>query len=364
MLETSDLEFEYPDELVALSPVSKGTSRILLVSRDRPVYEEINWSRFLSLFKSGDTLVLNETRVLPARLIVNRPSGKKGEVFFLSQTDNGHVWQVLTKNMNLKAGKVIELPGQIKAEVMTPGRITTIRFTSPVDTIGYLNEFGEVPLPPYITELRGTDKSRSEDKESYQTSWAKSWGSVAAPTAGLHFTKAHLDELEKAGVNIRFITLHVGAGTFMPLDEGKLKELELHSEVVEVGLETCQSILKTQAAGKCVWACGTTVARALESAVWGSGTGGTNIPMIAPFRGETKLFIHPGYKFQVVEALLTNFHQPRSSLLALVAAFGSRVIPASTQDARSSVEKVKQVYKYAIEKKFRLFSYGDLTVWR
>jgi S-adenosylmethionine:tRNA ribosyltransferase-isomerase len=362
MLKVSDLDFKYPQELVAVEPAPRGTSRILSSLRDREVFEELTWTRFLNFFKSGDTLVLNQSKVLPARLVIKKDSGKTGEVLFLRQA-TAHIWDVMTGQMNLKVDKVIDLPGEVKARVLKTGRVARLEILSTINTVDYLNEFGQVPLPPYITQIRKTNLTKPLDKERYQNTWANDWGSVAAPTAGLHFTDAHLNMLKHNGVQVEFITLHVGAGTFLPLDEGPLDEVELHTEWVSVSQKTCDAILKTQAAGKKVWACGTTVTRALESAVWASGTGGTNIPMIKPYTGETALFISPGYKFQVVEGLLTNFHQPESSLLALVAAFGTRLVPQDPRSKLECIEKVKRAYNFAIQKKFRLFSYGDLTVW-
>jgi S-adenosylmethionine:tRNA ribosyltransferase-isomerase len=201
-----------------------------------------------------------------------------------------------------------------------------------------------------------------EDRKRYQTVWAKNLGSVAAPTAGLHFGEEHLKFFRNQGVKVVTVTLHVGAGTFLPIQTENLKDFEIHSEVMEVGESVCDAILKTQAAGKKVWACGTTSLRALETATIASSKGSGRLPMISPFLGETQLFIRPGYRFLVVDGLLTNFHQPKSSLLSLVATFATRHPANSFQEEKKSVEKLLMAYQYAIEKKFRLFSYGDLTV--
>jgi S-adenosylmethionine:tRNA ribosyltransferase-isomerase len=201
-----------------------------------------------------------------------------------------------------------------------------------------------------------------EDRKRYQTVWAKNLGSVAAPTAGLHFSQAHLDQLKKNGVKIVTVTLHVGAGTFLPIQTENLKDFEIHSEVMEGNKTVCDAILKTQATGKKVWACGTTSLRALETATIASAKGSGRLPLIAPFLGETQLFIRPGYRFLVVDGLLTNFHQPQSSLLSLAATFATREPANSFQDEKKAVEKILKAYEFAIEKKFRLFSYGDLTV--
>jgi S-adenosylmethionine:tRNA ribosyltransferase-isomerase len=361
MLKTEDLNFEYPNELVAQSAKPRGESRILSLSRDKNFFEEIHWQKFFGLFQKGDTLVLNDSRVIWARLKIQKLSGARGEIFFLRA--EGLKWQVLTKGLKLKVGKVIDLPGNIKATTLKYDRISEIEISENVDIPKYFEKYGSVPLPPYITSLRDDNSDfELEDRKRYQTVWAKSFGSVAAPTAGLHFTEEHLKILRDKGVSVQYVTLHVGAGTFLPIETENLDDFQIHSEFIEVGSATCFSILKTQAAGKKIWACGTTALRALETAVQASSSGSSRLPLIAPFIGETSLFIRPGYTFLVVDGLLTNFHQPKSSLLSLVAAFATRNQTGSRSDAVKAVEKVKDVYKWAMEKKFRLFSYGDLTV--
>jgi S-adenosylmethionine:tRNA ribosyltransferase-isomerase len=367
MLLTADLDFNYPDNLVATEALPRGKSRIWHISRDSNKFEEIGWERFLAHFKKGDTLVLNDSRVLWARLKIKKISGAAAEVFFLKTLDgNPNRWEVLSRGLNLKLGGEIDLPGDVKARVLVSGRVSQIEITSkrfgPEDLKNYFTAWGDVPLPPYIMSLRPGKESLISDKERYQTVWAQNWGSVAAPTAGLHFTEEHLAKLRQSGVKVVFVTLHVGAGTFMPVDTEKLDDFNIHSEFAVVGDQACAAILETQAAGKRVWACGTTALRAVESAIWATGQARTNLPLIRPFAGETNLFIKPGYKFLAVDGLLTNFHQPRSSLLALVAAFATRMPPVGTQQERAAVEKILEAYRQAIQKKFRLFSYGDLTV--
>lgn len=364
MLLTSDLQFEYPEGLVALEAKPRGTSRILKISRVQSQFSEISWDNLLATFKAGDTLVLNDSQVLWARLPTKKPTGKNGEIFFLRTLSNSKHWEVLSRALSLKEGSEIILPGDVRAIVTKTGRISEIQLQSEIDLKKYFEQCGEVPLPPYITSLREAQKKKSDanDRERYQNVWAKEWGSVAAPTAGLHFSQEHLQILKKQGVKVVYVTLHVGAGTFLPIETERLADFEIHAEVVKVTAETCEAIRETQAAGKKVWACGTTAMRAIESAVWASGTAETRLPLIAPFFGETRLFITPGYKFRVVDGLLTNFHQPRSSLLALAAAFATWE-PAHTEvEEKRAVQKIMDAYKFAIEKKFRLFSYGDLTV--
>ncbi|MDZ4676871.1 MAG: tRNA preQ1(34) S-adenosylmethionine ribosyltransferase-isomerase QueA [Oligoflexia bacterium] len=370
MLLTADLQFEYPENLVATSALARGKSRILHISRDRDQVEEINWSRFLAMFKKGDTLVLNDSKVLWARLIIEKQTGSLGEIFFLKTLANQKHWEILSKGMNLKVGKTIDLPGDLKAKVLKTGRISEIEIEQSVDLAQYFLKHGNVPLPPYIIQARENQvceniklvDQAAEDKTRYQNVWAQNLGSVAAPTAGLHFGDEHLKYLRESGVKIVYVTLHVGAGTFLPIETEKLSDFQIHPEIAIIEPLTCEAVRRTQATGKKVWACGTTATRALESAVWASGTGGTNIPMIVPFVGETRLFISPGYKFQVVDAMLTNFHQPQSSLLALVSAFGTRMIPEGRAQELKTLQKILNAYKFAIDKKFRLFSYGDLTV--
>ncbi len=368
MLLTSDLKFNFPQELVSKNARPRGQSRIFHISRGSDDCEELQWPRFLAFFQKGDTLILNDTKVLWARLIIQKESGKEGEIFFLKTSGESlNQWEVLAKNLNMKAGRKIELPGGIKALVKEKGRISKIQVTSEEFTNEKLKNYflahGEVPLPPYITSLRSGDSSNtSNDRERYQTIWAKYWGSVAAPTAGLHFTEDHLRGLRSRGVKVEFVTLHVGAGTFLPVDTQNLNDFKIHSEFAAVGPEVCSAIRESQGMGKKVWACGTTALRALESAVQTSGTAGTRLPLVAPFAGETKLFITPGYKFEVVNGLLTNFHQPESTLLALVSAFATETPPSNSKGELKAVQKILRAYEIAIEKKFRLFSYGDLTV--
>ena len=366
MLQTAELDFSYPDELVALKPKERGTSRILFIPRDSNQFRELNWMNLLAFFKKGDTLVLNDTEVLWARLVIPKAQGKSGEIFFLKTMDSQQHWQVLSRALNLKEKKVIELPGGIKATVLKAGRVSELKIHTVFDLKKYFAEFGHVPLPPYIENLRSSVKDEDfaveQDKNRYQTAWAKNWGSVAAPTASLHFSQAHLDQIKKQGVKIAWTTLHVGAGTFMPIETETLEAFQIHSEVVNVPPQTCHMIRESQATGKKIWACGTTVLRALETAVWATGTAETNMPLIAPFYGETSLYIHPGSRFAVVDGLLTNFHQPKSSLLALAATFSIIGEAQTISDKRARVKKILDAYQFAIAKKFRLFSYGDLTV--
>jgi S-adenosylmethionine:tRNA ribosyltransferase-isomerase len=367
MLLTADLDFKFPEELIATHARPRGTSRILKISRTTSTMQEITWQNLLATIRVGDTLVLNDSQVLWARLRAKKTTGKEGEVFFLRTLSSTSHWRILSKGLKLSLGEKIFLPpGDLQAEVVAVGRTSEIKISRTLDLQKYFKEFGDVPLPPYITNLRGdhkqTDAERSEDEMRYQNEWAKVWGSVAAPTAGLHFSNQDLEHLKAQGVKIAYVTLHVGAGTFLPLDTEKLNDFQIHEEVVNVDAKACATIRQSQAAGKKIWACGTTALRAIESAVWASGTAESNLPMITPFYGETRLFITPGYKFRCISALLTNFHQPQSSLLALVAAFATEKPPQSEEEKKLGVQKILRAYHFAIQKRFKLFSFGDLTV--
>ncbi len=339
-MKITDLDFKFPLELVATEPRPRGESRIFFIPKKSCQFVEKSWDDFFQLFNSGDLLVLNNTKVLKARLIM----GNK-EVFFLKTLSGPKHWQVLTKGLKGKTGKAITLPGDVQARILVPGKPAEIEILDDIDNEEYLSRYGHVPLPPYILALRENHEDNLEDITRYQTTWAEKLGSVAAPTASLHFEESHLLRLKKMGIQISFITLHVGGGTFFPIDTDNVRDYKIHSESVAITKETAEAIIKTKASGGKIWACGTTVARALES------SGGEE------FTGETDLFITPGFEFKVVDGLLTNFHQPASSLVLLAASFAGQGL---MEDA--ALAKIKTAYQAAIEKKFRLFSYGDLTV--
>ena len=332
----SELEFSYPDELVATE--RQLPSRILL-NKAGESRELANQSELLEQFEPGDLLVLNETRVLKRRIFAE--SGL--EILFLKGLTPRR-WEVLCPSSRWKAGVEQVLPGGIRLQIVERARIQTVEANEPL-TPEYFEKYGDLPLPPYIQKARGERRNRSKDQAQYQTAWAKNNGSLAAPTASLHFTDETLAALEKRNVQIAKITLHVGLGTFLPITASNLDEHQMHAEQVEISRMTWEQVLATRARGKHVWALGTTVIRSLESAAHGL------VPETeSGFRGESALFIRPGFEFRVVDRVLTNFHQPRSTLLALIGAF-------------AGLETVKAAYAWAIERKFRLFSYGDLTVW-
>ena len=284
--------------------------------------------------EAGDLLVFNNTRVIPARLIGAKPTGGKVEVFLLTRLD-GDRWEVLVKpGKKARIGQEIlfgdELSCVVEDNTDFGGRIVRFRYQGIFEEV--LDRLGETPLPPYI-------KEKLADKERYQTVYAKENGSAAAPTAGLHFTKEMLAKLEAKGVRLAFVTLHVGLGTFRPVNVENVLEHVMHKEYYSVSADAAEAIRQTKEAGGRVIAVGTTAVRTLESAAEEDGT-------ITPKTGWTEIFIYPGYRFKVVDALVTNFHLPKSTLLMLVSALADR-------------EMMLEAYRVAVEEKYRFFSFGD-----
>ena len=292
-------------------------------------------------FQAGDVLVINDTRVLRRRVF----SEAGLEILFLNSSDAGISWDVLCPSTRWKNGTTQKLPDGVELELIERGRPQKIRASRPLDE-AYFEKAGDLPLPPYIQKARNERRNRDQDKLEYQTAWAKNAGSLAAPTASLHFSQKHLETLRARGVKVVQITLHVGLGTFLPITAENLDEHVMHAEWIEIPAEAWKTVQETKASGGKIWALGTTVTRSLESA-------SLNMLQKKPdgsLQGESRLFIKPGFEYQVVDVLLTNFHQPRSTLLALVGAF-------------AGLDCVKSCYEWAIERRFRLFSYGDLSVW-
>lgn len=306
--------------------------------------EELNpFEALLDEFRSGDLLVLNDSRVLRRR-VFTLTSGL--EILFLAPLNPERtLWRVLCPSSRWKQGVLEKIPEGIELELVERGRTQVLRASASLQET-YFETHGEMPLPPYIQKARGERHNRQSDSLQYQTAWARRDGSLAAPTASLHFTPEHLEQLRKRGVRIETLTLHVGLGTFMPISVENLNEHVMHSETVMVPPQTWRAVLETRAQGGRVWGLGTTVTRALESSALGLLDGSEE----TGFAGETDLFIRPGHEWRVIDVLLTNFHQPRSTLYALVAAF-------------AGLETVRNAYQWAMEREFRLFSYGDLSVW-
>lgn len=294
----------------------------------------------LDEFFPGDLLVINESKVIPARVF----SREEVEILFL-RNQSASEWQVLFPAREFKVGDDINLPGDVTLTLMAKGLPQIARVSREL-TPEYFAEHGEFALPPYIQEARAQRHNTEKDKQWYQTAWAKNPGSVAAPTASLHFSGKDLQALKDKGVNVAKLSLHVGAGTFLPVKTEKLEDHKMHAEQVEIPRETLELIQETKSKGGRVWALGTTVARSVEA--WAQGHFETRPDGTA--QGETKLFITPNYQFKIVNGLLTNFHQPKSTLLSLVFAF-------------AGIERTKFAYSWAIERRFKLFSYGDLSAW-
>lgn len=334
-MKLADLDFIYPEKLVAIEP--RRPSRVMWVEGAVP--HEISLADLLSRIPAGDLLVVNDTRVLRRRVFANGL-----EILFLNSAD-GQTWEVLFPSRAYKLDDIIELPEGRKAKLVRKGRPQSLQTDGPLDE-AYFERAAELPLPPYIQKARGERHTKDLDDSWYQTAWAAQPGSLAAPTASLHFSDTDLQTLRQRGVRVESLTLHVGLGTFLPVTAEDLDQHDMHAEDVAVSAKLMNAVTETKTRGGRVWCLGTTACRGLESAAQGllpsDGQGG--------FRGETRLLIQPGYEWRVTDRLLTNFHQPQSTLLALVAAW-------------AGLEKVKSCYAWAIEKEFRLFSYGDLSVW-
>ncbi len=339
----STFDYHLPDGRIAQYPADRrDDARTLIVPREgHPPFRGIRFGRIGELFEAGDLLVLNETRVLPARLIGRKPSGAAGEVLLLRPTGSApDVWEALVRpGSKLKPGRTLvvadDLSIDIEASLPSGGR--TVRLRSSIGTTEAIEKHGRVPLPPYVTR-----EPEPLDRDRYQTVYAQVPGSVAAPTAGLHFTPGLLGALEARGVTLTRLTLHVGVGTFRPVEVEDPSRHVMHEEWFEVSPATARAVDATRSSGGKVWAVGTTVARALEAAAVPSGR-------VEPAAGMTDLFIRPPYEFRAVDALITNFHLPRSTLLMLVAAF-------------AGTETVLSAYDWAVRDGYRFYSYGDAMV--
>jgi S-adenosylmethionine:tRNA ribosyltransferase-isomerase len=332
-MRTDEFDFVLPENLIAQHPPElRGASRILHVHDG--VHEDKAFADFLELVNAHDVLVLNDTRVIKARLFGTKQSGGKIEVLVERVLNDHEVWAQVRASRSPVAGSYLYLADKIDVEVLgREGEFFHLRFVDDENVWTLLERYGRLPLPPYITHT-----ADGEDEHRYQTVFARADGAVAAPTAGLHFDEAMLQALRDKGVQIAYVTLHVGAGTFQPVRAEFIHEHQMHSERYEIPQATVDAIAHARSVQGRVIAVGTTSLRALESAAAsGELQSGT---------GETKIFITPGYQFRVVEVLLTNFHLPKSTLLMLVSAFGG-------------VAELRAAYAHAVENKYRFFSYGD-----
>jgi S-adenosylmethionine:tRNA ribosyltransferase-isomerase len=339
---TADFDFHLPPDRIAQTPAERrDASRLLVVDRSRDELRHRVFSDLFAMVPSGDALVLNETRVFPARLVGRKPTGAAAEVFLLHpEAGSDTLWRALVRpGGKLKPGRTVEIGPELSVEIVdsTGEGDRIVRLVTPLPLAEALDRYGEVPLPPYV-ERHATEA----DRERYQTVFARERGSVAAPTAGLHFTPELLAALEAKGVRIVRLVLHVGVGTFRPVEAEDPAQHRMHSEWYRVPPEAAEVLNGIRSAGGKVWSVGTTVTRTLESVAADDGT-------ILPGEGWTDIFIRPPYRFKAVDRLITNFHLPRSTLLMLVAAFGG-------------YDLVMRAYAEAIAQGYRFYSYGDAMV--
>jgi len=349
-LKTFDFDYRLPESSIAQTPAEpRDSSRLLVLHRDSGELEHRIFRDVTDYLRAGDLLVLNQTRVIPARIFARKQTGGRVELLLLRRRDE-LIWESLVGGKGLRVGTLVRVEEGPEVEIIEilEGSERLIKFSEPIEP--YFSKVGNVPLPPYIHE-------KLNDPERYQTVYAKEPGSAAAPTAGLHFTPRLLEELQVKGVNITYVTLHVGLDTFAPVTEDDPETHKIHTEWCELSQETADLINRTKQSGGRVIAVGTTSVRTLESAAIEnqkseivnrqSPIENTNhSSLITAFSGSTSLFILPGYSFKVVDVMITNFHLPRSTLLMLVSAFAGR-------------EKILETYATAIEEGYRFYSFGD-----
>jgi S-adenosylmethionine:tRNA ribosyltransferase-isomerase len=336
-MKVSEFNYELPQELIAQEPLKeRQMSRLLVLGKDTGNIEHRNFRDITGYLKSGDCLVLNNTRVIPARLLGEREdTGGKIE-FVLLKRMSGDIWEVILKpGRRAKPGnRFVFGGGLLNAEIVDiveqGNRLVRFEYDGIFEQI--LDKVGSVPLPPYITK-------RLDDPERYQTVYSKHKGSAAAPTAGLHFTNELLEELKQKGVGIAYVTLHVGLGTFRPVKVENLEEHKMHSEYYTINEEACNIINRARAGGNRIVAVGTTSCRVLE-------TSGDDSGCVSPGSGNTDIFIYPGYKFKVVDTMITNFHLPESTLIMLVSALAGK-------------DNIMRAYNEAVKERYRFFSFGD-----
>ena len=337
-MDISDFDFTLPDQLIAQHPPEvRGSSHLLVALPDMPLQDRV-FGDLPDYIEAGDVLVFNNTKVMKARLFGQKESGGKIEALIERVLDNHTALAHIRSSKSPKPGTKLIFKGDICAVMVERAdELFCLRFEGGQTVYELLEQNGHLPLPPYIERAAGAD-----DDTRYQTVYAKHQGAVAAPTAGLHFTDELLGRLKAKGVETAEVTLHVGAGTFQPVRVDKIEEHKMHSEWFDVPPETVAAIEAAHARGNKVWAVGTTSMRALESAARETGR-------LKAGQGDTDIFITPGYRFRVIDRLITNFHLPKSTLLMLVSAF-------------SGMEHIRAVYRHAVEHEYRFFSYGDAMV--
>ncbi len=331
----SDFHYDLPPELIAQFPASsRSAGRLLVLDGASGALRDLQFSNLPSLLRPGDVMVFNNTYVIPARLGGRKETGGHVEILVERILGEQRVLAQVRASKTPKPGQRLHLDGGVPARVVSRrDDFFELVFETEESIKDVLARIGHMPLPPYIAR-----PDETLDRERYQTVYASRPGAVAAPTAGLHFDESMFQKLDALGVERAFVTLHIGAGTFQPLRVNDIRDHRMHSEYLEVDGRVCDQVNAARAAGRRVIAVGTTVVRALETAAVGD--------KLAPFNGETDIFIYPGYRFQIIDALLTNFHLPESTLLMLVCAF-------------AGIDNVLNAYRHAVEKKYRFYSYGD-----
>ena len=339
-----EFDYELPEELIAQRPSEKReNSKMMVLNRELRQIEHKNFFNIIDYLDENCVLILNNTKVMPARLYGYKDTGAKIEVFLLKKYDDANRWEVLIRpSKRVRVGTIIKVSEELSVEVMMPlpddGK-WVVKMIFEGDLLQILHKVGNIPLPPYIERKMATEELRQLDFERYQTVYAKNEGSVAAPTAGLHFTEDILNKLKEKGVEIGYVTLDVGIGTFRPVKCENILDHQMDSEAFEISEETAELINRAKAQGKKIVAVGTTTVRTLESAykIYGE---------IKACKSASNLFIYPPYEFKVVDKLITNFHLPKSTLLMLVSALATK-------------DFIFEGYAEAIKEKYRFYSYGD-----
>ena len=345
-MQTSDFDYHLPESSIAQTPIEpRDSSRLLVLHRDTGMLEHKVFREVGEYLHPNDLLVLNQTRVIPARIYARKSTGGRVELLLLRREDE-LTWQCLVGGKGVRVATRIKVEDGPQAEIVKVlnGSERLIRFAEPIEP--YFPKIGNVPLPPYIHE-------KLNDPERYQTVYARDPGSAAAPTAGLHFTPRLLEEIQKQGVKIAYVTLHVGLDTFAPVTENNPQEHKIHTEWCELNQETANLINQTKQSGRRIIAVGTTSVRTTESAAQSSIKNRQHLHLtqvqvskIESYTGPTSLYILPGYKFKIVDAMITNFHLPKSTLIMLVSAFAGR-------------ERILSAYEIAIDAGYRFYSFGD-----
>ena len=335
-MKTDDFDYKLPKELIAQTPLkNRNGSRMMVLDKNTGEFSDNHFTDLINYLNEGDTLVLNDTKVIPARLIGHKiDTGAVIEVLMLKDL-GGDTWECLTKPAKrIKEGTIVKFSDELYCKCVYVGEdgIRHYKFIYDGIFLEILDRLGEMPLPPYITE-------KLDDKNRYQTVYAKNPGSAAAPTAGLHFTSEYLEKIKAKGVNIAYVTLHVGLGTFRPVVVDDVSKHDMHSEYYILNKDTANLLNKTRENNKKIIAVGTTSTRVLETIADENGH-------FKEASGNTKIFIYPGYKFHGIDALLTNFHLPKSTLIMLISALAGK-------------ENILNAYKHAVKEKYRFFSFGD-----